>query len=139
MSTKNQKKSASNSTSGNNNNSTPVKSDPSVVKISAYDSAHEYAKDGRTAALLELINEHQDDEKFIDYYHVKSESTMLTISAAEGQIDVVQLLIDNECKIDVVNGKNNTALIEAAIGGYFGILINLLINILNILLYIIYN
>jgi ankyrin repeat protein len=91
-----------------------------VVKISVYDSAHEYAKAGRIDAFTELLESHVDDDTFIDHLHTKSGTTWLTAAAAEGQIDIVNLLLESECSIDLQDGKGNTALIQAAFHGFDG-------------------
>jgi len=91
-----------------------------AVKINVYDSAHEYAKAGRVEALTELLESHQDDDTFVDHFHTKSGTTWLTSAAAEGQIDIVNLLLESECSIDLPDGKGNTALIQAACHGYDG-------------------
>ena len=103
--------------------SSPVtKEKAPVVKISIFDTCHEYAKAGRADALLVIFTEKlAEDETFIDHIHQKSQHTMLTIACEEGQIDVVNMLLDNDCKVDLANGKLNTPLIEASTFGYYGI------------------
>ena len=100
---------------------TAAKEKPQVVKISIFDTCHEYAKAGRSEALQAILAEKlAEDETFIDHIHPKSQHSMLTIACEEGQIDVVNLLLDNDCKVDLVNGKLNTPLIEASTAGYYG-------------------
>lgn len=92
---------------------------PPVVKLNVYDSAHEFAKGGRTDALREII-ESKEDETFVNYFHEKSKSTFLTACCAEGFIDTAIMLLDYEPKIDLINGDGNTALMEASKNGYAG-------------------
>jgi ankyrin repeat protein len=92
-----------------------------ALKLTPYDSAHEYAKEGRIDALKELLIKHmEEDDTFIDHFHKKSDSTILTTACGEGQYDVVMMLLELDVKVDIPNGKGNTPLIEAASHGYVG-------------------
>lgn len=91
-----------------------------VVKISKFDTAHELAKAGRVEAMQELLEQHQEDDTFVDHVHQKSGTTFLTSAAAEGQLGMVNLLLEFECSIDLPDVKGHTAIIQAAYHGYDG-------------------
>ncbi len=88
------------------------------------DSAFEYARNGSVEPLLEILKGIivEDLEDFIDQIHTKTRFTLLSVAAYEGQLDTVILLIDNDCKIDCLNGMKHSALMESCFSGFPGMI-----------------
>jgi ankyrin repeat protein len=88
-----------------------------VIKQAVQDKAIEFIKSGNIEALEKMLEEGSDEIKFLNRLHTKSGKSSLGVSAEEGRIGSLEMLLRAKPELDLVDKTGMTALLYAAKSG----------------------